>query len=721
VIVVVVVVVLPTVIGLALVYVNESSHHHAFTDISRQERFGCFPYYRRLNPSLTRRRITSIISISPKEASSTYSTTRNMMLSSSGTNINEEENDDGALPTSLPPQSSSSSLMPPVRTSPSSSSSSILVVGLNAALQKRFVLAEKDVLQPGKVHRSPTIMQEGIGGKGQDVAVALSCLCGNGNTGTGSGKSAGTGANSKEAKGRGEPLSSSSSPESLFQLAQFVGRGVEGDTVLRILEQYYYDTEDNNNNASASSSPSLSHTSDCNVVEEQQNATSSCGGGTRSFLTIRTNAKLRTCTTIVASDMSTELVEPSGVVSSDELEMLLTRIRIQHQLYYNTKLNNTEVNDTYAGAYAYDHKKQAIVIMGSMPPGCPEDTYAKIVQQCCGGGCGSDSNNNRNTDTSHQSETLLLVDSVIGLTPVLDTVASMSRNMNMVENGPPPPTMMLKINVDELIKLAGSGPGPGPGLVPRDSSGGAESTPRSEEVKNAVQAFLTQTASNAAASVRYLALTDGKDAAYFADIHHHNNSMMRQQHEHDDKRRIHKVDVNADVYMLHPPDLSSSGPPPPTPTLLYPIGAGDAASAGTIAAWMFLTSSSEQQQQKEASTDRCCGGDIQQHLNSKVQETLRLGVPCSGCRRDEHTSQVMPPDLALRKDEDEDGHENENENAITTAHSSFPPALCAFQFGLACASASCLLEENSMLDPEVAVRLYQSLGAPKHIGTLTIN
>jgi hypothetical protein len=67
------------------------------------------------------------------------------------------------------------------------------------------------------------------------VDVALRCLCGN--TGTGI---TGTGANSKEAKGEPTPSSSSSSPESqLFQLAQFVGRGVEGDTILRMLEQCY--------------------------------------------------------------------------------------------------------------------------------------------------------------------------------------------------------------------------------------------------------------------------------------------------------------------------------------------------------------------------------------------------------------------------------------------------------------------------------------------------
>jgi hypothetical protein len=59
-----------------------------------------------------------------------------------------------------------------------------------------------------------------------------------------------------------------------------------------------------------------------------------------------------------------------------------------------------------------------------------------------------------------------------------------------------------------------------------------------------------------------------------------------------------------------------------------------------------------------------------------------LGAPCCGCRRDEqsHTSQFMPPDLTLRKDEDEDGHENENTIATTARHSSFPPAHLNFDW-----------------------------------------
>lgn len=52
------------------------------------------------------------------------------------------------------------------------SSSPTVIVGLNGALQKRFVLGDASLI-PGNVHRATSI-QSGVGGKGQDVAIALS-------------------------------------------------------------------------------------------------------------------------------------------------------------------------------------------------------------------------------------------------------------------------------------------------------------------------------------------------------------------------------------------------------------------------------------------------------------------------------------------------------------------------------------------------------------------
>ena len=55
------------------------------------------------------------------------------------------------------------------------SASSTIVIGLNGALQKRFVLPPETSLVPGNVHRAIDV-QTGVGGKGQDVAITLSCL-----------------------------------------------------------------------------------------------------------------------------------------------------------------------------------------------------------------------------------------------------------------------------------------------------------------------------------------------------------------------------------------------------------------------------------------------------------------------------------------------------------------------------------------------------------------
>ena len=129
-------------------------------------------------------------------------------------------------------------------------SGSTVIVGLNGALQKRFVLPQSTPLVPGNVHRAEAV-QVGVGGKGQDVAIALSCLDYKGN----------------------------------LQLAQFVGSGPEGDQVYDLLKEQI--------------------------------------GANAMSLTVRPKSHMRTCTTIVASDMSTELVEPSGDITEDECKQLM--------------------------------------------------------------------------------------------------------------------------------------------------------------------------------------------------------------------------------------------------------------------------------------------------------------------------------------------------------------------------------------------------------------
>lgn len=232
---------------------------------------------------------------------------------------------------------------------------SAIVVGLNGALQKRFVLSPDASLVPGNVHRAAAL-QTGIGGKGQDVAMSLACL---------------------------------EFPD--LALAQFVGSGPEGDAVLQLLKE-------------------------------------SVGEGAATSLTVRTASQMRTCTTIVASDESTELVEPSGVVTEEEKDQLLSKLQ----------------TSTSAST---------LCIMGSMPPGLPSNMYADIYS------------------TTASSDTLTVIDSVVGLAGLLQAISDKK------EHGP----VLLKINASELCSLVG---------VKKSSSeaGGIDM----KELKQAVDGFVTQ-------------------------------------------------------------------------------------------------------------------------------------------------------------------------------------------------------------------------------------
>eukprot|EP00546_Thalassionema_frauenfeldii_P002922 CAMPEP_0178933560 /NCGR_PEP_ID=MMETSP0786-20121207/23342_1 /TAXON_ID=186022 /ORGANISM="Thalassionema frauenfeldii, Strain CCMP 1798" /LENGTH=378 /DNA_ID=CAMNT_0020611179 /DNA_START=122 /DNA_END=1258 /DNA_ORIENTATION=- len=203
-------------------------------------------------------------------------------------------------------------------------STSTVIVGLNGALQKRFILGKGSSLVPGDVHRAIDV-QFGVGGKGQDVSISLSCL------------------NYPDTK-----------------IAQFVGSGSEGEMVLDLLK-------------------------------------SRLGESAATTLTTRTKSPMRTCTTIVATDMATELVEPSGAVTDTE----------RNEFVENLK---TSLNDV-----------SALCFMGSMPPGLPDDMYAIICK------------------TLSSPNTLCLIDSVIGLEALLSVLTNRQG--------------LLKINASELCKL----------------------------------------------------------------------------------------------------------------------------------------------------------------------------------------------------------------------------------------------------------------------------
>ncbi|EJK45087.1 hypothetical protein THAOC_36316, partial [Thalassiosira oceanica] len=142
-------------------------------------------------------------------------------------------------------------------------SESVVILGLNAALQKRFVLPPSTDLVPGNVHRSVDV-ETGVGGKGQDVGVAMSILMDDGS--------------SAEERRREN--------DRRVLLAQFLG-GSSGDYVGDILAGRH---------------------------------------GLSDELTVRNSAPLRTCTTIVGSASATELVEASGEISPSEMDVLRAKI-----------------------------------------------------------------------------------------------------------------------------------------------------------------------------------------------------------------------------------------------------------------------------------------------------------------------------------------------------------------------------------------------------------
>jgi fructose-1-phosphate kinase PfkB-like protein len=390
---------------------------------------------------------------------------------------------------------SSSTIMPPQLP--------LIVVGLNPALQKRFVLPPGESLVPGNVHRAAQI-QDGVGGKGQDVAITLQCL-------------------------------SSTSPQ---QLVQFVGRGSAGEAVHDMLVDRL--------------------------------------GESAMTLTVRSESGMRTCTSIVAADDTTELVEPSGIVTESELQ----------ELYDKTAQVNNEA--------------RGVCIMGSMPPGCPSETYATLYGQTAG------------------PSTVCVVDSVAGITELIAQAKVMKDAA-----GP----IIFKVNASELCKLAG---------VPKSKSetGGVDL----EELVDAIQQFDAKFAPQD--TLLGLAITDGRHPAYFVSLA--------------------EEDSKFEVFQIQVPTLDSK-------KTLYPIGAGDAVAAGTLAAWVDLISD-----EPSDTIPRSC----YELLSNRV-----------------HTNQSEATSLGIIK------------------------ALSAFSFGLVCGSASCLQEENSVLDTADVLRLLEQIPTPQSVLT----
>jgi len=477
-----------------------------------------------------------------------------------------------------------------------------LIVGLNGALQKRFVLPPNTPLIPGNVHRASHV-QVGVGGKGQDVAVTLSCL--------------------------------QYTPPLL--LVQFIGSGAEGDVVYKMLHDLL---AHNNHNH---------HNHDVSAME----------------LTVRTNSAMRTCTSIVASDVTTELVEPSGLVTSAEWQELLEKLETK--------------------------EADAMCFMGSMPPGCPDDAYAKIYQIVA------------------RPHTLCLIDSVAGLGPLLEMIATIKeQSTSSSPTGHSAPTggsssttassaysTMLKINASELCRL---------GNVKKrtDETGGVQKDELVAAVQSLVRAYPA-----ARAALHAIAITDGPHPAYFVVMPVSGESEMRLF-----QLPVAKLPLDPDEDMeesmtssLAPAGGSGGGwgqwsesnaslekmpdhhHPPPTPapslkttTTLYPIGAGDAVAAGTLGAWKTLSHKPRQ------------ASSWQQPSNT----------PLVGCLAPE-IQQVLIG--------------NESPGATSRAR----VMLTSFSFGLACGSASCLQEQNSVVQIQDALDLYIREGRPMFLSSDTLS
>ena len=316
-------------------------------------------------------------------------------------------------------------------------SQSIVVIGLNAALQKRFILPPSTNLKPGNVHRAYKC-ETGVGGKGQDVGVALSCLM--------------TTTDKKEANDK-------------VLLAQFLGKGPEGDQVSHILKTQH---------------------------------------GLSDTLTIRNNSPLRTCTTIVGADEATELVETSGEVTPDEMKLLQDKI------------------DTLT---TKNGKANCICIMGSMPPGCKDTTYSDLTKRLA------------------SKDSLVLIDSVIGLDPLLGVLKS-------IFEGDTKGGAVLKLNAAELCKLGGV-----------DKLSGETAQVTAEELVASTKGFI-KTYEDSIGALDYLCITDGKFPGHVIEMPSTSSGDLK-------------------IIQLSAIDLSKDG-------TLYPIGAGDTVAASTLTAWQYL-------------------------------------------------------------------------------------------------------------------------------------
>jgi fructose-1-phosphate kinase PfkB-like protein len=467
------------------------------------------------------------------------------------------------------------------------SSSYTIVVGLNPALQKRFILSSKTpYLVPGNVHRA-SVIEEGIGGKGQDVYVALHCLS--------SFRSENDHQTNNKLNDNNSGLRKNNRISAVHhvKLVQFLGKGVEGDTVL----SYFVDRYEKDFDLS---------------------------------LTIRNEEKLRICTTIVESEDyetgqakkpkiimsvgSTELIEPSGTINQHEIEELRHAVK---SLKIGTAGSSKDEDAIING----------ICFMGTMPPGCPTSLYAEIYRSIISKLTSSDNTNCCNVP-------LCLIDSVIGLDHLFHEM-NVYRDVSKKTN-------MIKINMAELCMITGT----------KTEKIHDIANAEIDQVRKAMKAlYIMYPESRGALS--FVAITNGMFPAFM--VHVGNDQSIADNKTTDD------VIYRFSIPKLSPIntkmgdgnyDIAFRGT-----DKLYTIGAGDAVTACTLAAWEYLTNRKSDQK-----------------LDESIRASLLKNV-------------VFGEDIANT----------------------------AFSFGLACGTASCIEKDNSVFNIPYALHLFQTMERPKRI------
>jgi len=274
---------------------------------------------------------------------------------------------------------------------------------------------------------------------------------------------------------------------------------------------------------------------------------------------------------------ATELVEPSCEVNEESFKRLM----------------KYQEDSSHVGA---------ICVMGSMPPGCPTDAYARLIR----------------STLEKNPNALCLIDSLVGLEQIFEVLQSHSSSTDR---------SVLKINLAELRNLVISkGNQRASEMIANINIENDISLISAEEVETLSKAFVYAFGGMSRIGVGNLLLTNGRYPANIVNLQAIDN----------DKNSIHCKSISIDV-----PELCGKN------KALYPIGAGDAVAAGTLLAWHYLDSS---------------------RTKENSEEKLNLSI--------------LDFDTCLM-------------HALDKTSTSTHPLQRAFEFGLACGSSSCFIEENS--------------------------